>query len=91
MTTGRELTKAVGERYRRSDRNEKREILDEFVHVTGYHRKRAIRVLCREPRASGPKPGPQRRYDDEMRAALIKLWRLATGSAANGQRHLFQR
>ena len=49
MTTRRELTEAVGERYRRSDRNEKREILDEFVQVTGYHRKHAIRVLRREP------------------------------------------
>ncbi|MEX3672412.1 transposase family protein [Paraburkholderia phenoliruptrix] len=74
MTTRRELTEAVGERYRRSDRNEKREILDEFVHVTGYHRKHAIRVLCREPRPSRTKPGPQRRYDDEVRAALITLW-----------------
>lgn len=74
MTTRRELTEAVGERYRRSDRNEKREILDEFVHVTGYHRKHAIRVLCREPQPSRTKPGPQRRYDDEVRAALITLW-----------------
>ncbi len=74
MTTRRELTEAVGERYRRSDRNEKREILDEFVRVTGYHRKHAIRVLCREPLPSRTKPGPQRRYDDTVRAALITLW-----------------
>ncbi|MEM5440284.1 transposase family protein [Paraburkholderia diazotrophica] len=77
MTTRRELTEAVGERYRRSDRNEKREILDEFVQVTGYHRKHAIRVLCREPLPSRAKPGPQRRYDDEVRAALITLWEAA--------------
>ncbi|MEX3894406.1 transposase family protein [Paraburkholderia sp. BR10954] len=77
MTTRRELTEAVGERYRRSDRNDKREILDEFVQVTGYHRKHAIRVLCREPAASRKKPGPQRRYDDEVRAALITLWEAA--------------
>ena len=48
MTTRQELTEAVGERYRRSDQNEKRQILDEFVELTGYHRKHAIRVLCRE-------------------------------------------
>ena len=40
------LIEAVGERYRRSDRNEKRAILDEFIELTGYHRKHAIRVLC---------------------------------------------
>jgi hypothetical protein len=84
MTTRRELTEAVGERYRRSDRNEKREILDEFVQVAGYHCKHAIRVLCREPQPSRAKPGPQRRYDDEVLAVLITLWgRLPTGSAAS--------
>jgi hypothetical protein len=77
MTTRRELTEAVGERYRRSERNEKRQILDEFVEVTGYHRKHAIRVLCRESLLSRAKPGPQRRYDDEVRAALITLWEAA--------------
>ncbi|CAH2935713.1 MAG: elements of external origin; transposon-related functions [uncultured Paraburkholderia sp.] len=77
MTTRRELTEAVGERYRRSDRNDKRQILDEFVELTGYHRKHAIRVLCREPLPSRTKPGPQRRYDDEVRAALITLWEAA--------------
>jgi hypothetical protein len=77
MTTRRELTEAVGERYRRSERNEKRQILDEFVEVTGYHRKHAIRVLCRESLLSRAKPGPKRRYDDEVRAALITLWEAA--------------
>jgi len=74
MTTRRELTEAVGERYRRSGRNEKRHILDEFVELTGYHRKHAIRVLCREPQPPRAKPGPHRRYDDEVRATLITLW-----------------
>ncbi len=77
MTTRRELTEAVGERYRRSDRNDKRQILDEFVELTGYHRKHAIRVLCREPQPPRAKPGPQRRYDDDVRAALITLWEAA--------------
>jgi hypothetical protein len=67
----------VGERYRRSDRNEKRQILDEFVELAGYHRKHAIRVLCRELQTPRAKPGPLRRYDDEVRAALITLWEAA--------------
>ncbi len=54
MRTRRELIEAVGERYRRSDRSEKRAILDEFVQVTGYHRKHAIRVLCRPGRSPAP-------------------------------------
>ncbi|WP_248320382.1 transposase [Caballeronia sp. Sq4a] len=74
MATRRELMEAAGERYRRSGRAEKCEILDEFVQVTGYHRKHAIRVLCREPGPARTKPGPQRRYDGEVRAALITLW-----------------
>jgi hypothetical protein len=77
ITTRRELIEAVGERYRRSNRDGKRQILDEFVKLTGYHRKHAIRVLCRETRPPKAKPGPQRRYDDEVRPALITLWEAA--------------
>ncbi|WP_237574391.1 MULTISPECIES: hypothetical protein [Burkholderiaceae] len=36
-----------------------------------------IRVLCREPVPPRTKPGPQRRYDDQVRAALITLWEAA--------------
>jgi integrase len=41
----RELVRAVGKRYRTGSRDEKRRILDEFVAVTRWHRKHAIRVL----------------------------------------------
>lgn len=74
MTTRRELTEAAGERYGQSGRSDKRQILDEFTQLTGYHRKHAIRVLSRESLPPKAKPGPQRRYDDEVRAALITLW-----------------
>ncbi|MCX5544216.1 IS630 family transposase [Paraburkholderia sp. CNPSo 3076] len=77
MATRRELIEAVGERYRGAGRDSKRQILDEFVRLTGYHRKHAIRVLCNEVRTPKAKPGPQRRYNDEMRAALITLWEVA--------------
>ena len=77
MATRRELIEAVGERYRRASRDCKRQILDEFLRLTGYHRKHAIRVLCTEVRAPKAKPGPQRRYNDEVRAALITLWEAA--------------
>ena len=45
METRAELIAAVGSRYRASSREEKARILDEFVAVSGYHRKHAIRLL----------------------------------------------
>jgi hypothetical protein len=43
--TRRELMAALGARYRSASRPIKRTILDEFVALTGYHRKHAIRAL----------------------------------------------
>lgn len=77
MTTRRELITAVGERYRRSSRSGKHQILDEFLKLTGYHRKHAIRVLGREAQSPKARPGPHRRYNDEIRVTLITLWEAA--------------
>jgi hypothetical protein len=47
----------------------------EFVAVTGYHRKRAARLLRGGVRSDRSKPRPERRlYDDAVREALIVLW-----------------
>lgn len=59
---------------RSGSRGDKRLILDEFVAVTGYHRKHAIRVL--RHRASKT-PGNKRhslRYGGDVREALVVLW-----------------
>jgi hypothetical protein len=45
MATKAELVGAIGDRYRAGSRAERGKILDEFVAVTGYHRKHAIRLL----------------------------------------------
>ncbi|MER9858881.1 MULTISPECIES: hypothetical protein [unclassified Mesorhizobium] len=45
MATRSELVEAIVERYRSGSRSDKRLILDEFVAVTGYPRKDAIRVF----------------------------------------------
>ena len=76
MATRRELKQAVGERYRAAGRWERRQILDEFTRVTGYHRKHALRVLHRTFVARPPRPRP-RIYDEAVRQALTLLWEAA--------------
>ena len=53
MATRRELIDAIAERYRSANRIEKKQILDEFIEVTGFHRKHAIRALRRTCDAAG--------------------------------------
>lgn len=75
MATRMELVSAVRERYRASGRTEKRRILNEFVLVTGYHRKHAIRLLRAPARDPGVGPRQERRrYGEAVRSALIVLW-----------------
>ena len=77
MTTRRELTAAIRQRYQAVDRPSKKMILDEFTQVTGYHRKHAIRVLTTQP-ASEPKTRSVRRvYQEAVKEALIVLWEAA--------------
>lgn len=73
----RELVAATAGRYQASAMREKRRILDEFVAVTGYHRKHAVRilngaVLAVEARIEAG--GRPRLYDEAIREALIVLW-----------------
>ena len=70
-----ELVKAIGERYRAGSREEKFRILDEFVAVTGYHRKHSIRILntIALSAVSGRRPR-LRLYDEAVRQALVVLW-----------------
>ena len=75
VKTRRELMESLGERYRSGSRLQKCRILDEFVAVTGYHRKHAIRLL-RLGRAAPSsiaraRPG---RYGDAVAEALLILW-----------------
>src|SRR6202140_1515582 len=78
MTTRRELIETVAARYRVAKRSEKKAILDEFVKVTGFHRKHAIRVLKKAPRPETPEPRQRARiYDEAVRAALTIVWEAA--------------
>ena len=48
MATRKELVEALRVRYCSAATRDKIKILDEFVALTGYHRKHAIRVLREE-------------------------------------------
>ncbi len=77
MTRGSilEYTAVVRGRYLKAKRREKGRILDEFVQVTGYHRKAAIRLLHRDgSQRQGKRRGRQRRYGQEVLDALRKVW-----------------
>jgi hypothetical protein len=74
LTTRRELTAAISQRYRAADRNGKKLILDEFVKVTGYHRKHAIRVLTAQGYTQRGRPVGRRIYQEAVKEALIVLW-----------------
>ena len=70
-----ELTDAIRERYGKASRQEKARILDEFVSLTGYHRKHAIRVLGSNGRpAPMERPVGKRVYDEAVKEALVVLW-----------------
>jgi hypothetical protein len=74
MTTRKELIEGVGARYRSASTSERAKILDEFVAITGYHRKHAIRVLGAEAGQERSRPARNRLYDEAVRQALIVLW-----------------
>ena len=71
----REMLKAVRPRYRKASRQEKTRILDEFVAITGYHRKYAIQLLNHGAPASKRERRRRRRtYTVAVISALVKIW-----------------
>ena len=75
MATRDELVGALVARYAGSNRKERGRILDEFVAVSGVHRKHAMRLLRagQAHHRSGPRPA-QRLYNEAVREALVVLW-----------------
>jgi len=73
--TRKELIRILRERYGSSTKSEKGRILDEFVGLTGFHRKHAIQLLGRPLSLSGGRPhGRPRVYEEAVKEALIVLW-----------------
>jgi hypothetical protein len=80
LATRRELINAITERYHSAARIDKKRILDEFIEVTGFHRKHAIRALRKAHGEEGTlaTQGPRKRiYDEAAAAALTILWEAA--------------
>jgi len=81
--TKEELVRVLRHRYCDSSKLEKTQILDEFIAVSGYHRKHAIRLLISKT-ANGNKVSnprgvrPSRRiYNEAVKEALIITWEAA--------------
>ena len=71
-----ELLAAIRERYRGASKRDKTRILDDFITVTGHHRKHGIRLLAQfeEGGKRAGVPRGRRTYDDAVREAVILIW-----------------
>ena len=75
MTARDELVNALARRYAVGGRAEKTRILDEFVAITGFHRKHGMRLLRCDAAARRSEAKASRRiYDEAVREAIVVLW-----------------
>ena len=77
-----EVVEALAERYSAARRSEKSRILNEFVAVTGYHRKHAVRLLSSRSSSGGqsqviPQQQGRRLYGEAVRGMLVVAWEAA--------------
>jgi hypothetical protein len=77
LTSRQELTSSLRLRYQTASYQEKQKILDEYVAVTGYHRKAAIRILRTEPSAEKKPRTWQVKYDAAVKVVLEQVWQIA--------------
>ena len=68
-----ELLATIRHRYRASSRKDKSRILDEFIAVTGHHRKHGIRLLsqCEDGSWKTGVVKGRRIYDEAVREAVV--------------------
>ena len=71
-----QLAEMIRERYQSSRKKEQTKILDEFVAITGLHRKSAVRLLSSSEMSEmlSSKPNSRQIYDDAVKETLIVLW-----------------
>jgi hypothetical protein len=89
-TGKRELAAELRLRYRQAKQAERTHILDEFVAVTGYHRKYAIRLLRHPPSAQSPGAQARRRliYGPRVVHVLAQVWE-ASDRLCSDRLHVF--
>ena len=69
-----ELLRLLRDRYKGSSKSDKTKILDEFVAVSGFHRKHAIRLLTGPPPTEQSSHLSRRVYDEAVQQVLIVAW-----------------
>ena len=75
MTARDELVNALARRYAVAGRAEKTRILDEFIAITGFHRKHAMRLLrCDATARRSAAKASRRIYDEAVCEAIVVLW-----------------
>ncbi len=77
LKSRQELTSSLCSRYQQASYLEKQKILDEYVAVTGYHRKAAIRILRAEPSVEKKPREWKVKYDAAVKAVVEQVWQIA--------------
>jgi hypothetical protein len=78
-----ELVRVLRIQYSKSSKMEKTQILDQFIAVSGYHRKHAIRLLSGETENIANQSDScairrgRRIYDEAVKEALVVMWETA--------------
>ncbi len=85
-----ELLASIQKRYQGSSKRDEVRILDEFIAVTGHHRKHGIRLLGKSGDAVGQVLGVKGRriYNEAVREAVILVWEASeSGATPSGRVH----
>lgn len=77
MQAKKELVHRMRWQYLEADWKGKTEIINAVVAATDYHRKYAITALRKRPKRLQPLRKPARIYDEEVKAALVMIWKAA--------------
>lgn len=74
--TRTEVLGAIRSRYLEASKRDKSRMLDEFVALTGCHRKHAVRLLNQSGQQKPERSVPRgkRIYDEAVRQALVVVW-----------------
>jgi polyhydroxyalkanoate synthesis regulator phasin len=73
----KEMLVALKESYAKAGPKQRKELLDSFVTSTGYNRKYAITLLSKTSAAKAKRACSQVKYDAEVKACLLEVWRAA--------------